>query len=672
MSAYVLKIVIVGRENENQVSTNALHEQRYVNYKHATKFHMSLIINNITISIMTFLLPVTVSIAQTPADSLSAVLTQKNITREQKVITLSRLATAKSITETANAIRSGLQAVQLSRTLSDPGYTAIAYAILAQVYLQDNGMAKSAQAVDSALFYAERTESQLAKGIAWYRKSWMENIKGKPQEALISAQQSLIYLEKAGAINYQSAVYYIIASIYANLYDSPLHKKYAQLSLQTALKDMDYDNLLLAYQTLGTYWQYYHMQHEDNQSSLDSAFFYNKTALNTFLHQKDRIIFHSTAAIIAVNLADLYAQYFPTSYRDTVFHYLDLAQKIGHETHHLEVIANCYGMKSDYEVAAGNYEKAAALLLKGLEVVSTDSAQNLATRIQFMAALSNLSEKRGNYREALKYQQQYALLYTDLYNEEKMNITKELEAKYQAEKNAAALKTLQQTTILHKRLGYLYIGLALASIAAAIFLFRSLRFRLKLVEKEKEDAALLTQLKQQENKQLALEKQEAELQARLKEEEAMRLIAEQQLLQERQERLQKDLLAGTLQVEQKTVLLQTLQKKITADKDNKSLLKQLNRIINNDKKLDESFADSKADFDNINPEFFEKLKSRSANSLSRLDLKHCSYIYLGLTNKEVSQRLGIAPKSILMARYRIKQKLSLGKEEDLDEYIRSL
>jgi DNA-binding CsgD family transcriptional regulator len=58
--------------------------------------------------------------------------------------------------------------------------------------------------------------------------------------------------------------------------------------------------------------------------------------------------------------------------------------------------------------------------------------------------------------------------------------------------------------------------------------------------------------------------------------------------------------------------------------------------------------------------------------LSRLDLKHCSYISIGLTNKEIAQHLGIAPKSILMARYRIKLKLGLGKEDDLDEYIGKL
>jgi DNA-binding NarL/FixJ family response regulator len=152
----------------------------------------------------------------------------------------------------------------------------------------------------------------------------------------------------------------------------------------------------------------------------------------------------------------------------------------------------------------------------------------------------------------------------------------------------------------------------------------------------------------------------------------MRLVAEQQLLQERQERLQKELLAGSLQVEQKNELIQAVQKKIGENKNGGTVLKQINQIIDQDKRIDDTQASYKADLDNIRPEFFEKLKEKSSNTLSRLDLKHCSYISMGLTNKEIAQRLGVAPKSILMARYRIKIKLGLGKEVDLDEYIGTL
>jgi hypothetical protein len=547
----------------------------------------------------------------------------------QQVMNLSQLARSKSITETANAIKMGEQAVEMSRGLSDKQYTSMAYTMLVQIYMQNDDIDKAGLAVDSALWYAGQSDSRLARGMAWYRKSSLENYKGQSKEALTSAQQALKHLEGLGAINYESSLYYIIAGIYANQNDYALHKKYGVLSLITALKGKDYDNLLCAYQILGSYFQLYHTEHPDDKSSLDSALYYNRIALRTYEQHKSEMIFHSTMAIIALNTADLYAQYFPPAYRDTVFHYLDIARQIGTETHHVEVLSNVYGMMSDFESAAGHYDKAEELLLKGLAVVESDSAKNLVTKIQFMAALSNLGEKKGDYKEALKYQKQYAVLYTDLYNEEKLNITRELEAKYQAEKSAAELKSLQQTAILHKRLGYLYIGIALASVLAGFFLIR----------------------------QLAMQKQEAELQARLKDEEAMRLMAEQQLLQERQERMQRDLLAGTLQVEQKTALLNTLKKKIAENVEDTTVVKQINRIIAHDKKIDESFADHKNEFEEINPAFYEQLKEKSSNSLSRLDLKHCSYIYLGLTNKEVSQKLNIAPKSILMARYRIKLKV---------------
>jgi DNA-binding CsgD family transcriptional regulator len=74
----------------------------------------------------------------------------------------------------------------------------------------------------------------------------------------------------------------------------------------------------------------------------------------------------------------------------------------------------------------------------------------------------------------------------------------------------------------------------------------------------------------------------------------------------------------------------------------------------------------------VRSEFFEQLRQKSNDTLSRLDLKHCAYISIGLTNKEIAQCLAVAPKNILMSRYRIKIKLGLSKEEDLDEFISKL
>jgi hypothetical protein len=363
-------------------------------------------------------------------------------------------------------------------------------------------------------------------------------------------------------------------------------------------------------------------------------------------------------AILAVNTAGLYQEHFPASYKDSVLRYLNIALKIGLETKHYEVIAVCYGMMSDYAIAEGDYKKAENLLAKGLAVISTGNNKNTSTSIQFMQALASLAEKEGNLATALKYYKEYNKTQQELFDAEKLAIAKRLDVQYQSEKNEAALKALRKTASLNKKLNYLYIFLVIVAVIALLFLFLFYRFRLKTI------------LQQQQL--LEKDKEDAELHARLKEEEAMRSIAEQQLLQERQERLQKDLLAGSLQVEQKDELLQAVQKKIEENKNESAVLKQINHIIDQNKRIDDNMNAYKADFDNINPEFFEKLKEKSANTLSRLDLKHCSYISIGLTNKEIAQRLGIAPKSILMARYRIKLKLGLGKDVDLDEYIGTL
>lgn len=43
-----------------------------------------------------------------------------------------------------------------------------------------------------------------------------------------------------------------------------------------------------------------------------------------------------------------------------------------------------------------------------------------------------------------------------------------------------------------------------------------------------------------------------------------------------------------------------------------------------------------------------------------------------LSTKEIASQMNVEPKSIRMARYRIKQKLNLGKDEDLDQFIQQL
>jgi DNA-binding CsgD family transcriptional regulator len=613
-------------------------------------------------------------------DSIDQVLKQPELKLENRIMAMGEWARINFFSKRKEAVALEKQALELARPLKDGQYKAFTYSMLAYLYVQDDSFPAARRAMDSAMAYAERTNNLTIKGYVWYKKGWLQNLDQQQHEAVNSFFRALRLLKGRKAYNYEAGIYYELAGNYADWGDTANQKKYAALCLQAALRSGAPDQVCAAYQAMATNYEYRYETDSSRRQLLDSALYWNQYAIQYFGQHSSRMIHQTFLPVVALNTANLYASYYPTQYKDSALIYLQLALRTATETRQNQVAASCYGMMSDYAIAEGDYAKAEALLLSGLAVLRKDGgATNTRVSANFMQALSQLAEKRGNLAKALQYYKQYHEAFRQVYDAEKLSTAERLEAQYEAQKQTQALAALQKQAALNKKLNYFYVGLCLVSVLALLFLFRSYHFRLKatlqqqqLLEKEKEDAALQSRLKTEENKRLQLEKQEAELQARLKEEESMRLQAEQQLLQERQERLQKNLLAGTLQMEEKNELLQTLQQKIAENAGGNPLFRQINRLLDQNRRLDKDFEETKTELENIHPDFFIRLQQKAGDSLTRLDLKHCSYILMGLSNKEIAQRMGVAPKSILMSRYRIKQKLGLEKEDNLDKFISQL
>lgn len=633
-----------------------------------------------TILILYICTQAVIAVAQNNADSLNQVLRRKDLSAPDRITTTVALINTKLERDPYGALTLAKQTLLLARQVQDPQYKALVHATLAQLYyFTGKNMIACRASTDSAIAYAEESTNRRVKGIAWYRRAWLDNIEGNDDLSAQNFLKALTFLQGQNSADYECLTYYHLAPLYAEKGDRRLQKKYAWLNLAAARKSHDYDLLAFAYQAIGTYYHDAYAHDTINRASLDSALYFNRLAVKTMQQHKDQIIFYGNMAVVTQNIANLFATYYPPVYKDSVMHYLNIALKTALETGHLPAAANCYGIMSDYAMAEGNFRLAENLLLTGLGKLKADSVERNEQQAQFLYALSTVKEKEGDPTAALTYFKEYNDLYTKVYDANKLAIMKKMEEQYQAEKHEAEIKALQKQATQDKKLNYLSGTLAISLLIALVFIYRSYRLKLKaslqeqqLLKQEKEDADLKAQLQEKESRQLSLEKQEALLQAQLREEETMRLIAEQEFLYERQSRLQKDLLAGSLQVEQKNELLLTLQKKIEENKKDHAVLNQINQIIDKSMKIDNAFTAGKAELDAIHPSFFEQLKDKSDNTLSRLDLKHCSYILMGLTNKEVAQRLGIAPKSILMARYRIKLKLGLGKQDDLDAFIQTL
>ncbi|QNN42871.1 LuxR family transcriptional regulator [Pedobacter roseus] len=590
-------------------------------------------------------------------DSLNTLLLQKSTTRELRVNILCKLAKANFEKNLPLSFQLADQALKVSAGLKDGKSKAMTYATMVHLYVWKKDMKNAYQSLDSAMYYARKTKDRATLGFVWFRSGWLDLVNDENDKSITKMFKALDFFKGENAYEYESTIYHYLASFYGYGNNPSKQQKYAGLCYQTAVKSQQVDLLNNAYFTIGqTFFDRFKLD-TTKRNLLDSTLKVYKKSLWLSKKQEGRLLVYSNTAAVALNTANTYFQYFPASYRDSAEKYVDVAIEIATKTNLQEILLNCYGLKSEYYLRDGNYEQAEKILLTGLSKIADGVVKMPLTKSRIFQGLSNIAEKKGDKTAALNYFKEYVANYKKAFDEEKINNTVRIEAQYQSEKKEQEIAYLHQQSAYTKKLNIFYIISGLTGIVALLFLLISYNYKLKASVRKQE---LIDQ-----------QKDAAELKAQLKEAEALQLKAEQDLLKERQERLEKEVLAGNLQIEEKNELLELISGKVNSE-SHLSLDEQIKRIVNQQKKMDKEFEEYKVDFFDANPAFFERLQEKANQTLTRLDLKYCSYMLMGLTNKEVSIRLGIEPKSVRMSRYRIKQKLGLGKDHDLNLFLQQL
>ena len=75
-------------------------------------------------------------------------------------------------------------------------------------------------------------------------------------------------------------------------------------------------------------------------------------------------------------------------------------------------------------------------------------------------------------------------------------------------------------------------------------------------------------------------------------------------------------------------------------------------------------------FDQVNQNFTAELLKKHP-SLTQNDLRMCALTRLNMSNKEMAALLNVSIPGIEKSRYRLKKRLGLSVEEDLDGYLRA-
>jgi PAS domain S-box-containing protein len=151
---------------------------------------------------------------------------------------------------------------------------------------------------------------------------------------------------------------------------------------------------------------------------------------------------------------------------------------------------------------------------------------------------------------------------------------------------------------------------------------------------------------------------------------------EQRQLRAKLGSMNQELATNLIFISERNILLESINQSLSeisskAGYEIKRDLFKLSSKVKNNIQLDEAWGKFKMHFDKTHPAFFSKLKELNPG-LTQKEIKQCAYIRIGLSVKEAAQLLDVSPKSIEMARYRIKKKIQLSIGDNLHDYINSL
>jgi PAS domain S-box-containing protein len=140
------------------------------------------------------------------------------------------------------------------------------------------------------------------------------------------------------------------------------------------------------------------------------------------------------------------------------------------------------------------------------------------------------------------------------------------------------------------------------------------------------------------------------------------------------EKKQKQVAADALYINQKNSILtdieNVLSKTFTDKKflNNAKELKKIFETINSYKQLDRDWKMLIANFEEVHPGFFKRLK-KTHPRLSSNDIKHCACIKMNFDTKEIARFFNIKAPSVQIGRVRLKKKMGLSDSVDLRSYI---
>ena len=498
-------------------------------------------------------------------------------------------------------------------------------------YSQNNGCGRFSTCIDSLLLDSEMMRDAGNRLLLNYAKALTELSSGNFTVAFRYALDAYHLAEEIGDIGLLVETAISLGNISPYIYDYDQSRHYYQLALAYLEPNtMNWYRLQINYSRLLFMEQKY-----------DSAIAVLQKPMADLQRQG------GNGALLAVAWLNRGSYYAALNQRDSAYRCyqesLNLLQEEGNKNLRAllyENIGNYFRYRKDYAQARDYYRNAQKIAL-------ADS--NLSSYASIAYELSRLFSEQGMLDSSYYYLTEYNALIHRV--QQPMNVESQKNYVNMVMELSQSRSQLAERSVKLKNKQMVILGVTSVGIIVTVILLwlvaleRRRRSRQTLLLKEIESQELTSQL-------------ESEKEIR-------------RLQEEKTEQKIRELTSYTLLLSNKNNVLRSVKETALKAKEEKDEggYDKIKRLIDTNLNMDSDYWEQfVGHFVQVAPHFFENLKKYCPH-LTPNETKLCAYIRIGLSSKQIAQLLNLSQESVNKNRYRLRKKLNLEKEMDLDELI---
>lgn len=469
-------------------------------------------------------------------------------------------------------------------------------------------------------------------------------------------QQALDYLQQANLIAKQTAqlkplsqTSYLIGNVHNYLNAPHEALKYYQQAQRLYLQRKDSVGLGMVYNSLGIVYS--------RLDQADKALDYYQQSL--FLLEQLKEEHYKTYPLN--NLGDYY--FHQGEYERALLNFQEALQ-IDRRYEDLKGESVSLGNIAWIYREMGELEKATNTLKQALNIAIPEGYDKVVYDLQ--KDLSETYEQMGNYERALYYHQSYTELKDSVLGEKTQECIAQLQVRFETKQTQQALQAAQQDvgSLRQQEVRNRWKTYTIAIALIAVILI-SLFIVWRMNERIKEKRALI-----EKNKQLHQMEQQL-MESELKNKELKNVQLKEELAYKN-----KDLTNFALDIARKNEFANKILnglETVALVKGNaqKKKLHELTQFAKSHLKINEDLESFQMNIEKVNQDFFDGLNKRYPD-LTPNERHLSGLIRLNLTTKDIAAMRNISPKTVEMARYRLRKKLALDPSEELNLFLQQL